>query len=141
MQWHLRKRSGILLWYIENSWIFRGRRISRRHEKPEKTSRQLMTEGTLGAELLHWVVVRPEDLPEELAEESAEEVQEEEWRVFMEAQAEILHAEEVVQGAVELEHSHMRVAAWPVPPADEQEEEVQAGVISSVGLVEEWKTI
>ena len=67
---------------------------------------------------------------------------EEEW-ICMGAPVEILHAEEALVGVaevVELVHSHMRVAAWPGPPEDEQEEEAQAGVISSVAL-EEWKTI
>ena len=56
----------------------------------------------------------------------------------MEAPAEeILHAEEVVQGAVELVvHNHMRVEVWAVPPEDEQEEEAGAGVTRLVGLEE-----
>ena len=50
---------------------------------------------------------------------------------------EILHAEEVVQGAVELVvHSRLR-AAWVVPPEDEQEEEAPAEVTRSVALEEE----
>ena len=99
-----------------------------------------MTDQTPDApEVLHLVVVRPEEPAELLVEEPAEEG---EWKVCMEAPVEeILHAEEGVQGAVELADSHMRVAAWPVPPEDEQEEEAQAEVTSSVALEEEWKTI
>ena len=54
---------------------------------------------------------------------------------------EILHEEEALVGAAELVDSHMRVAAWPGPPADEQGEEAQAGVINWAALEEEWKTI
>ena len=102
-----------------------------------------MTDQTPDAELLG-LVVRPEEPAELLVEEPAEEpAVEGEWKVCMEEApvVEVLHAEEAVPGAVALVDSHTRVAVWQVPPEDEQEEEAQAGVTSSVVLEEEWKTI
>ena len=83
-------------------------------------------------------MVRPEEPAEDPpAEEPVEEPEEEDWKVCMGAPVvEILHAEEGVQGAVELVvHSRMRAAVWPVPPEDEQEEEAQAEVTRRAVLV------